>query len=627
MEMESELRLGGGAGLGALLDPGLWLQLARRALSPIVLLQLAIAIVLGIVAGMVTLALPRWLVWLLPVGFTLWLWPPVLRWFIGAVARRAVTAAATAEGLEPQELPPVPLYRAWWRASMICSLALVPMAQLGLVENLPAILALFAAQVWLATPALVRSVLVPWFPLERIDATLRVDRSRWTVLTAFWFVAFALLHWMLRQAAGITGGDLGIDAVAAWRGSHMAAFVLGRLLVPLLLGVAVSIFCTAAMARMAAQRLLGTPSAPAAEGTPLAFELVRESTRRSLGATRPMTLAVVAALVVALLWPLVRRPILFGLLRVDPDVALQAQRSAMACDGATFKLRMLHWAGVDAAGGQYDTALACAAVKGHLATVKLLVDLGDSPTAKLVDLRFPTSGTHLSAIVQALQSEKGLAAVEYMLAHAADTTILRADADSPDAVQAAAMSHCLACVEWAVRHHAPIDGTWQATPMALWLDGAGRGSHEVADLQHLQVLGLSATAIGEDGRSALHAAANNGDLDAVNWLLAQGADPGKADREGNTPVLYAVARLGTGPDNRPIAQDTPSDRERVQVVQRLIGVSPTLDRGWVNPMRHVTLWPNQPYIGWAVDFDTSTRAYPQLQEQNGASLADLVNPS
>ena len=624
--MESEMRLGGGAGLVALLDLGLWLQLGRRALSPIVLLQVLVACVLVVAAGVVTMALPRWLVWLVPLGFALWLWPPVLRWFISTVARRAVGAAAEADGLVAQELPPVSAYRAWWRGSMICSLALVPMAQLGLAENLPAILALFVAQIWLATPALVRSVLAPWFALERVDAALAADRPRWVVLTAFWFVAFALLHWILRQVVGLTGFDFTADLVAAWKGSHLVAFVLGRLLVLVVLSTGVGIFCAAAMARMAAQRLLGTPAAPAAEGTPLAFELVRESAQRTLGATRPMTVAIVVALVAALLWPLVRKPLIIAALHIEPGFA-QAQRNDMACDGKSFRLRMLHWAGIDSAGGEHDSALACATRLGRLDTVKLLVDLGDSPTAKVDDPRYRDGGTHLSAIVQGMQSEKGLPAVEYLLAHSPGTTAQHADADSPDLVQAAAMSGCMACVEWAVRHHAPIDGTWQATPMALWLDSAGRGSHEVANLQRLQVLGLSATAVGQDGRSALHAAANNGDLDSVNWLLAQGADPAHADRDGNTAVLCAAARLGTGPDNRPIGQQAPSDRERVQVVQRLITVSPTLEHGWVNQMSHLMLAPNTPYIGRAVDFDAATQAYPELQEQNGGSLADLIDPS
>ncbi len=624
--MESELRLGGGAGLGALADLGLWLQLARKAFSPIVLLQVVIALVLVIAAGIVTMALPRWLIWLAPVGFALWLWPPVLRWFIGAVAQRAVRAAAQAEGLEAQELPPVPAYRAWWRASMICSLALLPMAQLGLVENLPAILALFVAQIWLATPALVRSVLAPWFPLERIDASLKADLPSWAVLTAFWFVAFALLHWVLRSVVGFTGVDLAADAAAAWRGNHMVVFILGRLLVLLILSTGVSIFCTAAMARMAAQRLLGTPVASVAEESSLSFERVRESARRAMGATRGMTIAVVAALALVLLWPVVRKPVILSALHVAPDKVL-AERNQMACDGKTSRLRMLHWAGIASTGGPGDTALACAARNGHLATVKLLVELGASVTAPVDDPRYKGSATGLSPIMQALQSEPGLPAVEYMLAHAKDTSIEQAAHDGPDAVQAAAMANCLACVEWAVRHHAPIDGTWQATPMALWLDNAGRGSRETANLQRLQALGLSATAIGEDGRSALHAAANNGDLDAVNWLLGQGANPAQPDRDGNTPVLYAASRLGIGRDNRPIGQDAGSDRERVQVVQRLMSVTPTLEHAASNPIRHLMLAPITPYAGGPVDFDTATHAYPELQEQNGSTLADLVNPS
>ena len=308
------MKLGGGAGLVALLDLGLWLQLGKRALSPLVLLQGVIAVVLVIAAGIVTMALPRWLVWLAPVGFALWLWPPVLRWFIGAVAQRAIAAAAEAEGLPAQALPPVSAYRTWWRASMLCSIALVPMARWGLVENLPAILALFVAQIWLATPALVRSVLAPWFPLERIDTALQADRPSWAVLTAFWFVAFALLHWVLRQAVGFTGIDLATDAAVAWKASHMVVFLLGRLLVLVMLSTAVSIFCAAAMARMAAQRLLGTPEAPPAEASPLAFDHVHEPDRRAMGATRGMTVAVAVALLLAVLWPQIRKPVLLTLL-------------------------------------------------------------------------------------------------------------------------------------------------------------------------------------------------------------------------------------------------------------------------------------------------------------------------
>ena len=638
MELESELRLGGHAGLGALLDMGLWLQLARRAFSPIVLLQMVVACALVILAGLVSLALTRWLVWLVPLGFALWLWPPVLRWFIGAVAKRAIGAAAQARGLAAQELPPVSAYRTWWRASMVCSLLLLPMAQLGLAENLPAILALFVAQIWFATPALVRSVLAPWFPQDRIDAALQSDLPRWAVLTAFWFVAYALLHWVLRSLMGFSGLDLGADAMAAWRGGHMVVFVLGHLLVLAVLTTGIGIFCAAAMARMAAERLLGAPDAAeapdthigntaAAADTQPAFERVREATRHAVGATRGMTIAVGVALAVVLLWPVVRKPLILGVLHVTPD-SVGAQRNQMACDGKTSRLRMLHWAGIGPSGGAGDIALACAARNGHLATVKLLVDLGDAITAPVDDPRYKGSGTRLSPLLQALQSEQALPSLEYMLEHAPNVSIQQAAGhDTPDAVQAAAMSNCLACVDWAVRHHAPIDGTWQATPAALWLDNAGRGSHETANLQRLQALGLSVTAIGEDGRSALHAAANNGDLDAVNWLLAQGANPAQPDRDGNTPVLYAACRLGFARDGGWIGQDAGSDRERVQVVQRLIGVTPTLDHGWPNPMRHAVLSAITPYAGGPIDFETATHAYPELRDQNGGSLADLINPS
>ena len=628
--MDSEIRLGGHAGLGALFDLALWLQLARRALSPMVVAQALVAVVLLLVTTFLTLALPRWALLLVPLGFTLWLWPPVLRWFIGVVALRAVRDAAQDEGVEPLELPPVSDWRAWWRPSLICWMALAPMSQVGLLDNLVAVLAFSALQAWLATPALVRSLLAPWFPQTRIAESLRTDRQRWLVLTAFWMLTFVVLHAIARQVLGLTFADMGADAARAQANGHpvgtFLAALSARLLGLVLVTAAVGIFCTAAMARMAAHRLLGEPAAQVAFGSPLSFDLLRESAERARGATRGMTAVVGGVLVVLLLWPLLHRPVLLSLLHVERGTE-QAQRNQLACDGQTFKVRMLHWAGVDSAGGPHQTALACAASHGHLATVKLLVDLGDSVTWHVDDPRYAGTTTHLSPILQALQSEKGLPAADYMLAHGTDTAGALADRESPDAVQAAAMSHCMPCVEWAVRHDAPVGGTWQATPMALWLDNAGRGSHEVANLQHLKALGLSGTAIGEDGRSALHAAANNGDLDAVNWLLGEGADPSRTDSDGNTPVLYAAVRLGFGPDNHRVGQEDPADRERVLVVQRLIGVSQTLDHGSANSPGHKVLWSTSPYADGPVDFATATYAYRELQEQIGSSLAELVDPS
>ena len=568
--MGSELKLAGGAATAAVLDAGLWIRLARRALAPWVLLQGLVAAVLLVVTVILAAVLPRWLMWLVPLGFAIWLWPPVLRWFVGEVATRATRGVAAQAALEPQELPAVAHWRAWWRPLMVGLLALAPIDEFGLTASVPVMLAFLGVLAWATAPALARSVLAPWFGQDDIDAQWRADRSGWAVLAAFWLIVFILLHWIVLQATGFGSLDLAAGAASAWSHGTLAAFVLARLAGLALITAAVGIFCTAGAARMAAQRMLDARPRPA-PGDASADELPSfHDEGHAPGAGRGMSAAVVIAVALALLWPVVRKPVILHLLHMDPD-DLQAQRSLLACNGQTGKLRLLHWAGIDSDGGDADMALACAARSGHLDTVKLLVGAGDSATAPVIYWRF-RDAPRQSAITQALQVEAGLPAVEYLLAHAPGAKLPATGQGTLDAVQAAAMSDCLPCVEWAIRHHAAPDGTWQATPMALWLDNAGRGSHEQANLQRLQVLGVSATAVGEDGRTALHAAANNGDLDAVDWLLAQGADPTLVDGDGNTAVLYAALRLGTGPDNRHIDPAAPSERERVRVVQRLMAV-------------------------------------------------------
>lgn len=626
MELESELRLGGVAGLAAVFDLGLWSQLVRRVFAPLVLLQAALAFAALVGIALLAVLLPHWAVALLPPLALLWLWPPVLRWFIGAVARRAVASAAQAEGLVARDLPPLADYRAWWRLPLLCTLALAPIELLGLGDRLAVVVALFALAVWLSTPALVRSVTAPWFAPDVVEPTLLADRARWSVLVAFWAVVFALLHGLVRQVFAIDPLAPGGDAVAAWHGSHLVAYVLVQLLAPLLAAAAVAMFCVAGLARMAAQRLIGTDIAPEDIGSPLSFGLLQDAARRARGATSGMAAAIVGVLAVAILWPLLRQPLILGALHLRTDV-VQSERNGLACQGETFKLRMLHWAGVDASGNASDTALACAARNGHIATVRLLVALGDPVMLPVNDERFQASTIRLPSLMQAMASEKSLPAADYMLAHTKGIDLQARPGDGPDIMQAAAMHRCGVCVDWAARHHAPLDGTWQATPMALWLDNAGRATHEVGNLQHLVAVGLSAKAIGQDGRSALHAAANNGDLDSVNFLLGEGADPAQVDRDGNTPLLYAAGRLMTGPDNSRIEQDRPSDRERVQVVLRLLAVTPPTARVAAAPIHHEAMSPMTPYYGWTVDYEHAVERYAELVNSGGnIALSDLVGP-
>ena len=658
MELDSDisrsLTLGYEAGERALLDPSLWRDLARTALAPQVLWR-ALPIFVAMVVAIVLSAhwLPVALAWVVPLAFALWLWPPVLRWFIGAVADHALTSVATHRGLPPQPLPAESTWRAWWRPALICGAMHGPLLWLGLSDNTLALLLVLVVQVVVMAPALVRSLLSPWLPIDRIDVALRAEPTAWRLFTAVGLVSLVAARAIAAQMGGFDADNV-FGAFGAVRGIAFVG-VVAKLALVSAAGVFIAVFGTAALARIAIERVLdgdepvdGETLPAAADDTaplPLQQALPVHPAPRGMDSARSRKLAVgalvttVALILVVAVLPLrLRQTATVLLLREDIAAAradgewaseslVQAARNRYACNGNNFKLRAMHWGGIDSLGGEDDRAVACAARHGQLSTVKLLLGYGDSPMALRHDPRFKDPAALLSPIEQALQNEAGLPSADYLLSRHDGAHVQRPSQGLVDGVQAAALSNCLACVEWAVRHSAPVDGTSLATPMALWLDNAGRGSHEVANLQHLQVLGLSAVAIGDDGRSALHAAANNGDLDSVNWLLAQGADPTRTDRDGNMPAHYAASRLGFGPDNRRIGQGDPADRERVQVVQRLLAAAPSTERGAAHRERHVVLAKVSPYVEEPIDFDAAIDAYPALQKARGPTLSDLVNPS
>jgi len=75
-------------------------------------------------------------------------------------------------------------------------------------------------------------------------------------------------------------------------------------------------------------------------------------------------------------------------------------------------------------------------------------------------------------------------------------------------------------------------------------DAELRRAAEIGDIPHLQALLDKKTSIDardESGRSALMLATLRGQSDAVDVLLAHGADPNAADADGTTPLQAAKA--------------------------------------------------------------------------------------
>jgi ankyrin repeat protein len=81
-------------------------------------------------------------------------------------------------------------------------------------------------------------------------------------------------------------------------------------------------------------------------------------------------------------------------------------------------------------------------------------------------------------------------------------------------------------------------------PLLSRPDADLRRTAEIGDIPHLQALldrKISIDARDESGRTALMLATLRGQSDAVDVLLAHGADPNSADALGTTPLQAAIA--------------------------------------------------------------------------------------
>lgn len=107
--------------------------------------------------------------------------------------------------------------------------------------------------------------------------------------------------------------------------------------------------------------------------------------------------------------------------------------------------------------------------------------------------------------------------------------------DEVDLLLAAVLGSDAAAMD-GLRSHAPK--LVARRPDAVRLAGQ---QHDVGAIQRLLELGFGIDATGPDARTALHEAALRGDEAACSWLLAQGADPARRDRDFSaTPAEWAA---------------------------------------------------------------------------------------
>lgn len=293
----------------------------------------------------------------------------------------------------------------------------------------------------------------------------------------------------------------------------------------------------------------------------------------------------IAAVLVALLfvgWLLNRQVVYTYLYFTEPefkaavegrrwtDIGTQREaRTRVACAGNRLAVRLLHAAGIrDDADGV--SGVVCAVRQNDFEMVRTLLRLGD-------DLNKPAqalsgepavvrgSGLLLAPIAHAVQSGRDVM-VDWLVTQGA-----RPDAAAPHgaaAVHVAAMRHCATCLAQLRRLGADVNLGRPAIPLATWIDHAGAPESTTPQtLDRLKALGMNPRAAGADGRTALHAAAAHGDLAAVEWLVGQGADPGRQDHQGMTPLMHAAhGYLVPGSD----------PRRQLAVVLALLPRTPTL---------------------------------------------------
>ncbi|KAJ7604364.1 ankyrin repeat-containing domain protein [Mycena polygramma] len=186
-------------------------------------------------------------------------------------------------------------------------------------------------------------------------------------------------------------------------------------------------------------------------------------------------------------------------------------------------------ADVNAAGGDYGSALQAAALRGHLAVVHILLENGADVNAM---------GRRYGSALQCAAWKGHLAVVHILLEKDADVNA--AGGEYGSALQGAASEGHVDIVRILLEKGADVDAAGGEYDSAL--QGAASEGH-VDIVRILLEKGADVDAAGGEYDSALQGAASEGHVDIVRILLGRGAGVNTVDRDGDS-VLQVAAWKG-----------------------------------------------------------------------------------
>lgn len=229
-----------------------------------------------------------------------------------------------------------------------------------------------------------------------------------------------------------------------------------------------------------------------------------------------------------------------------------------ACDGNMARITLLLKQGVKPANGRFDSALVCAAGKGHGATVEFLIGKG-------ADVNAPT-GTEAMPLtaLQVAVDKSDDSMVALLLAQRADTALRHVNAPAMAGMtplQIAAQRRDLAIIGQLLKAGANPNEPLPAPAIHYFAEATmapGRDMFIAWDepLAALAAAGMPLTTLDVQGASLMHWAARRGRMDLIEGLLRRGFEHRQPDQNGLLPFMLLLAWYDVGSETGPQLEPT-----------------------------------------------------------------------